>query len=139
MSPLRVLAFFLLSACAADSYAQTTSLQTLTGCCGFGWAVSTLRDVDGDGVSDAIIGANANGHVYVYSGRTGAQLRDYSLAASDLGHSVADAGDVDGDGLDDVVAGSPSFGPGGTIRVYSSRTGAQLLAVDGGRMDYIGR
>lgn len=130
MSPTRVLATLLLSACAADAAAQTNSLQTLTGCCGFGWAVSTLRDVDGDGITDAIVGANENGHVYVYSGRTGVQLRDFSLASSDLGHAVADAGDVDGDGIDDVVAGSPSFGPGGTIRVYSGRTGAQLLAVD---------
>ena len=42
----------------------------------FGWAVSELRDVDGDGVTDAVIGevdggSKAQGRVWVYSGRTG--------------------------------------------------------------------
>ncbi len=116
------------------AYAQNTSIHTLRECCGFGWGISPLRDVDGDGVTDAIMGAKdgaSNGHVFVYSGRTGVKLRDFALANIDAGHSVADAGDVDGDGAADVVAGSPSSGPNGSVRVYSARTGAQLLLVNG--------
>lgn len=111
--------------------AQTNALTTLRECCGFGWAVSGLRDVDDDGVTDVIIGANGNGHVYVHSGRTGVRLRDFSLAASELGHAVAEAGDVDADGTSDIVAGAPAFSGTGAIRVWSGRTGAELLAVSG--------
>lgn len=109
--------------------AQTTSIRTIRGCCGFGWALSPLRDIDRDGITDFIIGQNGNGHVYVYSGKTGLQLHDFSLPASDLGNAVADAGDVDADGIDDIVAGAVNFAAG-VIRVYSGRTGAQLLALD---------
>lgn len=114
--------------------AQNTSIHTLRECCGFGWGVSALRDVDNDGITDAIIGAKdgtSNGHVFVYSGRTGVKLRDFTLANIDTGHSVADAGDVDGDGASDVVAGSPAAGANGSVRVYSVRTGVQLLQING--------
>src|SRR5262249_56233670 len=42
----------------------------------FGWAVSELQDVDGDGVTDLIVGEatrqpRLHGRLYVYSGRTG--------------------------------------------------------------------
>src|SRR6478735_7467763 len=45
----------------------------------FGWAVSELRDVNGDGVTDVVIGevdggSNMQGRVWVYSGRTGRLL-----------------------------------------------------------------
>ncbi|MBK9657630.1 MAG: FG-GAP repeat protein, partial [Rhodanobacteraceae bacterium] len=127
--PLLLAAALLLMLDTPIAQAQTTSIRTIRGCCGFGWALSPLRDIDGDGITDAIVGQNGNGHVFVYSGRSGQQLHDFSLPGSDLGNAVADAGDVDADGMHDIVAGAVNFAAG-LIRVYSGRTGAQLLAVD---------
>ncbi|MDT4978540.1 MAG: hypothetical protein QOG07_419 [Pseudonocardiales bacterium] len=115
---------------------------------GYGWAVSELRDVDGDGATDAIIGApfhataagsNA-GHVDLRSGRSGAVLHSYvGLPGELLGYAIADAGDVDGDGVHDVVIGAPQgglfctgteAGPGHAY-VRSGATGALLLTLGG--------
>ena len=46
-----------------------------------------------------------------------------------FGYSIANLGDVDGDGVADIVVGSPYEGAvgGGTVKVYSGRTGTLLL------------
>ncbi len=100
----------------------------------FGWAVSELSDVDGDGVTDAIVGAvldgpDSNGAVYVFSGATGDELYEFHGQPNDLlGYSVADAGDVNGDGLHDVAAGARG---GDRVVVWSGGTGAPLLTLHG--------
>lgn len=114
--------------------AQTlATVHQFRGCCGFGWAVTALEDVDGDGQTDLAIGANEGGQILVYSGRSGALLHTLGLAQSDFGYALADAGDVDGDGRHDVVGGAPAFGGSGTVRVHSGRTGALLLSLSGPR------
>jgi hypothetical protein len=127
-------------AAIASSHAQTSAISTMRGCCGFGWSVAALRDVDGDGVVEVLVGAPAQGHAYLYSGRTGNLLRDLSLTQSALpanvghGHAVADAGDVDADGTTDLLIGAPNatgVRNAGTVEVYSGRTGMKLLAVEG--------
>lgn len=76
----------------------------------FGWAVSELRDVDGDGVTDAIVSDplnSAGGTVDVYSGRTGAHVYGWQGEPGALfGYAIADAGDTNGDGVSDVVLGA---------------------------------
>jgi FG-GAP repeat protein len=98
----------------------------------FGWAVSELGDIDGDGVKDAIVGepnngADANtGTTYVYSGRTGQLIYRFDGApGDDLGFSMADAGDTNRDGVHDILVGAPGNGPG-HVDLYSGRTGALL-------------
>jgi hypothetical protein len=61
------------------------------------------------------------------AGRAQVVLQTFTgLAQNDsLGFSLANCGDVDGDGVADVAAGAPGEG-GGSARVYSSATGAQL-------------
>ena len=79
----------------------------------FGTSVSHAGDVDGDGFSDVIIGADKEdswaGSAYILSGPTGGLI--HSLHGGDepdrLGHSVSSAGDVNGDGLDEVIIGAP--------------------------------
>ncbi len=92
-----------------------------------GVSVSTAGDVDGDGLSDLLVGAPDNddggnyaGKVYLVLGSTltASATTDIDLRQADFafigenqgdyaGVSVSSAGDVDGDGLDDVLIGAP--------------------------------
>ncbi len=100
---------------------------------GFGYSVGTAGDVNGDGYSDIIIGANMynddfenEGQVFVYYGskrwlsttpswQFGSGQRD-----AYLGYSVGTAGDVNGDGYADVIVGADQYGDGESSegRVY---------------------
>ena len=104
----------------------------------FGWAVSELRDVNGDGVTDAVIGevdggAKMQGRVWVYSGRTGHLLfRRSGRPGEQDGYAIADAGDVNGDGVTDVISGAPGQGSDiGHAYVYSGATGRTIVRLRG--------
>jgi hypothetical protein len=110
----------------------------------FGTSVTGLGDVDGDGRDDFAVSGQPDavtpqpaGFVRVYSGASGALIREHAGASalSRLGCAIADAGDVDGDGVRDLVAGDWRDATGGTaagaVRVFSGATGAELLAAFG--------
>jgi hypothetical protein len=89
----------------------------------FGWSVAGLGgDIDGDGVSDLIVGAPYHdstlgtdaGSVYLVSGATGAYLWIYGGNAADdwLGWAVSAVGDVDLDGVVDFAMGQPGLNLG---------------------------
>ena len=103
----------------------------IAGAYGSDWSGDSVAgggDIDGDGLSDVLIGAPQNpdggvraGAVYVVFGsRLGDEQNldlyldaDHQLLGENdndyAGQTVANAGDVDGDGLDDIVLGSQNL------------------------------
>ncbi|MBE0566633.1 MAG: FG-GAP repeat protein [Krumholzibacteria bacterium] len=97
----------------------------------FGWSVASAGDIDGDGLSDLVVGAphysrdaGSDGAVFVWHGALGGvpygnpanatwQYHAGQLG-SDLGAAVASAGDVNGDGHADIVVGAPNYDNGTT-------------------------
>jgi len=97
----------------------------------FGRSVSEAGDVNGDGISDFIVGApvaqangnNAAGQSFVVFGQTNpttVDLADIEAGIGgfvingarrddDSGISVSGAGDINGDGLDDLIIGATDF------------------------------
>ena len=91
----------------------------------FGTCVATAGDVNGDGFSDLIVGADSldaghvnEGRAFVYLGSSeGPQtspgwVTESGQAYAHYGYSVASAGDVNGDGFGDVLVGAESYDNG---------------------------
>lgn len=132
------------------AFPAAIELSTLNGADGFrmnsafvvercGNAVASAGDVNGDGVGDMIIGAEAaamggtsGGRAYVVFGRDTSIVGNFAPIISlsslngangfilngantteEAGASVACAGDVNGDGVDDLIIGAPGADPGG--------------------------
>ncbi len=108
----------------------------------FGVSVSTAGDVNGDGFSDVIIGADGNnsstGKSYIFFGSTSlsstinassANVKMSGEATNDLfGISVSIAGDVNGDGYSDVIVGAEG---------NNSSTGKSYIFYGGSSMNNI--
>ncbi len=89
---------------------------------GFGSAVSSAGDTDGDGLSDVLVGAvfqdaggaHDQGAAYVFRGPLPAGAAAFWTATggsplANMGHSLANAGDVNGDGWSDLMFGEPGY------------------------------
>ena len=107
---------------------------------GFGWAVTPLGDLNGDGVPDFGVGAFAQegaGRVFLFSGHDGKLLRTLTPPAGSFtfGWSVASIPDLNKDGLQDILVGAPYTNVGknsvqGQAYVFSSKDGALLYTLD---------
>jgi len=107
----------------------------------FGFSVASAGDVNGDGFSDVIVGADTfdNGHgdegrAFVFQGSAGGLgtsplwTAEPNQIAAQFGFSVSSAGDVNADGFSDVVIGAPFFDngegdEGGTFVYHGSASG----------------
>jgi len=105
----------------------------------FGWIGRNAGDVDGDGHADILtsapfkaIGGASAGRAYVYSGKTGELLHQWSGQPGDLfGIGIDSAGDVDADGHADLAVGAAGAGGTGAAYVYSGKTGELLHTFKG--------
>ena len=104
----------------------------------FGASVAATGDVDRDGTGDFAVGAPsdralvpgaAGGRVFLFSGASGALLRELAPATGDapeFGRSVSGPGDLSADGVPDVVVGSPGGQGGGSVFAFSGANGVPL-------------
>ncbi|MHC4429298.1 MAG: hypothetical protein ACYS0D_11965 [Planctomycetota bacterium] len=120
---------------------------------GIDGTVSDAGDVNGDGLSDVIVGVGQDGASYVVFGKAdGAPVEAIDVAGGDggfvingdpydaAGASVSGAGDVNGDGLADVIVGALFADPAGienagrSYVVYGKADGTpvSLSDVEGG-------
>ena len=102
---------------------------------GFGRAVVSVGDVDGDGRADFAVGAPADeqhgaysGRVGVFSGSSGASIVElYGSGTDRFGASVARVFDLNGDGDCDILVGAPGdLGGYGAAYVHALPSGALL-------------
>ena len=104
----------------------------------FGYAVSGIGDLTGDGLGELVaggphvagVGNTAAGVARLFDGFTGALLQTWSgfQAGDAFGRAVASAGDVDGDLVVDIIVGAPQpiAGQRGYARVFSGANGSLL-------------
>ena len=112
----------------------------LTTLGGFGHALDSIGDLNGDGLEELIVSAlkphsGAFGEVFVLSGADGSII--YSWAGSpgdEFGNSVA-SGDFDGDGIEDIVACSGQASYSHYAHVFSGASGSLLQTFNGGTND----
>lgn len=147
--------FFL---CASTTFAQSPIFTLQGGSANeqFGYALSSIGDIDGDGLADLAVGArqfdtlnNANtGAVFIHSGSSGAliSLTTGGAPADRFGASIARLGDLNNDGFEDLAVGAPqppapnlfgqvvSIGPG-FARVLSGADLTMLYQIPGITID----
>ncbi|MCH9695201.1 MAG: thrombospondin type 3 repeat-containing protein [Gammaproteobacteria bacterium] len=97
---------------------------------GVNYGAMTLGDVDGDGLTDLLMGAASSDFVSGYLGAsndwsaTSGLLESFTISAplgqDNFGFSIASGLDVSGDDVDDLVVGSARSG--GFVNLYSSES-----------------
>lgn len=111
----------------------------------FGYRMTEMNDITGDGYKDLLVGAphtstdlfSSIGMAYVVSGHDGSIYRTHESPTlkewGTFGHEVLTVGDQDMDSIEDYAIGEPvNFGEPGiaSLHLYSGRTGALINSIE---------
>jgi hypothetical protein len=120
-------AFVYLGSASGLSTTASSQLECNQANARMGYSVASAGDVNGDGYSDVIVGAERydnvqtdEGAAFVYHGSasglstTASSQLECNQADARMGYSVASAGDINGDGYSDVIVGAYQFDNGQT-------------------------
>jgi hypothetical protein len=103
-----------------------TTRLSLTPHPGFlGGIVAAAGDVTGDGIPDVVTTAAFGGHVKVFDGATGAELRSFYAYEGYVGAISLAVGDLTGDGHADLLVAANL---NGHVKVYDGVTGALTIS-----------
>ena len=128
----------------SDYLAQANSIFKGQAGAGVGSVIAPAGDINGDGLSEFLIGDETNSRVYLIRGRVGIYGNDNELDGSDgyerlellppdgmtIGGAVAPAGDVNNDGRDDFLIRASSATTSSVYLVLGDVKSLDPVAVD---------